>query len=487
MALPSLRPRHGKTLLFFNAACTSLLEAKDQLRRSNRRHYNLPVTMLVRFLRLSPAAFLAPLVLFWGLASHGADTNTQAALLCIGLLGTLALALLTSPREALHAALRAHVVSIGAAVAFLAWSALTAWPLAPPLAQLKHPLAAPFLWEAPTISLAPASTLLTLVVGFAPLAAFVLGAIAGVDRDVRAASVRAILALISMLALLALSRFANNPHLRLDAGLSSANTAATLFGALSVLGIASVLRATRRRANDHYARLLPPPLRWAQGAVSAPLSTIAVLLGLACMTLTASRAGLAAFLAGSIVLAATLLSKRGQGQRAWPFVGVAVCAVFLVLYGSGYMAERMGTAFSAFDGRGQLFEAHLQVFLQRPWLGQGLGSYDQTNGMVITLDNLSVLRTAGAVHNIFLQALEQCGIIGTSLIMLALAPCFFRAFAAIAQIGPGREWAAALLGVSAVFLLHGLVDFALLIPAVGALYGFCLGLLTPVRPPRDEA
>lgn len=438
------------------------------------------MNLLVRLLRLFPAAFLAPLVLFWGLASHGADTTAQAALLCVGLLGALVLALLTSPSQALHGALRAHVVSIGAATAFLAWSALTAWPLAAPLTQLNHPLADVFLWEAPSISIAPGSTLLTLIVGFAPVTAFVLGALAGFDHNARAASVRTILALTLAFALLALGRFAGDPHLRLDAGLSSANTAATLFGAISLLAIACVMRATRRGAQSHSAQSLPRPLRWAQGVLGAPLSTTAALLSLACVALTASRAGSVALVAGLVLFAGALLSSRNQAGHANALVGVVLCALFVVLSGSGYLLERMGTAFLAFDGRGQLIDAHFSVFQQRPWLGQGLGSYDQTNGMVMTLDNMAVLRTAGAVHNVFLQALEESGLIGTALIVLAIAPCFYRALAATLQSGPGQEWSAALLGISAVFLLHGLVDFALQIPAVGALYAYCVGLLCPV-------
>lgn len=445
------------------------------------------MSLLIRLLRLSPAAFLAPLVLFWGLASHGADTTAQAALLCVGLLGLLALALVASPGEALYAALRTHVLSIGAAAAFLAWSAFTAWPLSGPLAGLSHPLADVFLWEAPAISIAPGSTLLTLIVGFAPMAAFVLGALAGSDNDVRAAGVQMISALTLAFAMLALGRFTNDPHLRLDAGLSSANTAATLFGALSILAIACVLRATRRNAYNQNGALLPRQLRWAQGAVSAPLSTMAALLGLACVTVTASRAGAVALASGLVVLVGALASARGQGRSAGALAGVLACGLFVVLYGSGYLLERMETVFLAFDGREQLFDAHLHVFQQRPWLGQGLGSYDQSNGMVMTLDNMAVLRTAGAVHNIFLQALEESGLIGTALIVLAVAPCFYRAIAAVSQQGPGREWAAALLGLSAVFLLHGLVDFALQIPAVGALYAYCLGLLCPTLQTRAYA
>lgn len=449
--------------------------------------YRPQVPVFVRLLRLAAAAFLAPLILFWGLASHGADTTAQAALLCVGLLGALVLALLTSPSEALHGALRLHVFSIGAAVAFLAWSSLTAWPLAAPLERLSHPLAQSFLWEAPAISIAPGSTLLTLIVGFAPVTAFVLGALAGIDHDVRAASVRTISAMTLAFALLALGRFANDPHLRLDAGLSSANTAATLFGAMSVLAIACILRAARRSSQSGGAQLLPRRLRWAQGAVSAPLSSAAALLALACVALTASRAGSVALLAGLVVFAGTFLSARNLAGHANALVGVVLCALFVVLSGSGYLLERMGTAFLAFDGRGQLIDAHFSVFQQRPWLGQGLGSYDQTNGMVMTLDNIAVLRTAGAVHNVFLQALEESGLIGTGLIVLAIAPCFYRALAATLQSGHGQEWNAALLGVSAVFLLHGLVDFALQIPAVGALYAYCLGLLCPPAAHRAYA
>jgi hypothetical protein len=56
-----------------------------------------------------------------------------------------------------------------------------------------------------------------------------------------------------------------------------------------------------------------------------------------------------------------------------------------------------------------------------------------------------------------------------------LAPLMARALRRLARGEGGVEWAAAALAMSALLLLHGLVDFALQVPAIAAFYAFMLG------------
>lgn len=439
--------------------------------------------MLHPYPRLASAAALGPCLIFFALARGGADGFAPAALFAAALLCVLLFALATAPREAVAAIARGNLIAAFGAAGFVAWCLLSAAPLPATLAPfLAHPLGAGVAWRTPSIALAPTDALLGLPAMLAGSAAFALGALAGAHRGVRGLCLTLLSGLALILALAALVDFTAQSRVRLEAGLPSANIAAGLFAALSLLAAAIALRATRRSKRSTF---LPRELGWAQAMISAPLSTLAALLTLACALLTASRGGAAALLVGAIVflvaLAAAGRQRREQssGQLATIFGALGLLALAAAAGGAGGLLDRFQGDANSFEGRQQLIEAHWAAFLERPWLGHGLGAYDQLNAMQVNLENKGALLSAGAVHNIYVQALEETGIIGFVLLCLAVAPLLWQIMRSAIGGGRNSEIAAGALAVSTVLLGQAAVDFTLQTPALAALFGFTLGIARP--------
>src|SRR5690606_26547119 len=129
------------------------------------------------------------------------------------------------------------------------------------------------------------------------------------------------------------------------------------------------------------------------------------------------------------------------------------------------MVDRFTNTAGAVRSRTELIEPHWQAFLDRPVLGNGLNTYHELNVMAATPENWASLSYAGAAHNIYVQALEEVGIVGVALMTLMLAPPILRALRRALFGSTGVEWAAAACAVTALFFLHGAVDFELQIPA----------------------
>jgi O-antigen ligase len=214
------------------------------------------------------------------------------------------------------------------------------------------------------------------------------------------------------------------------------------------------------------------------------MSTAALIFALACALLTASRGGLFATAIGFLVFLSLLLLRTlgpkgpARGFLFAPVASVVILAALLSLQGSGPLIDRFSDASSAVATRQQLVEPHWRAFLSRPIFGNGLNTYPELNAMAATPDNWRALSYAGAAHNIYVQALEEVGILGFALMTLMLGPPIIKALRRALFGTAGVEWAAALFGASTLLLLHGAVDFELQIPAVGALFGFALGAFT---------
>lgn len=430
----------------------------------------------VRACRLSPALFGAPIIIFMGLGAHGSDTLTHALLLSAALLGVWATAIAIAPRAVLSNTLGPNAPAGIFAGTFLIWGACTALPVEDlPIAAraLAHPFSQDLGWRTPAISLAPELTLVTVIGFFGRLAAFMLGSYAGAGA--RVATVQVVTLLAAIFALVSLNGFGADTSARLDAGLGSPNAAGIVFGGLAIIAVASMARKARRLE----VRRLPPTLAWAEGIVRAPLSAACALLCLLCTLLAASRGASAALAAAGVVFffslkAAHARNRAGAFQAGGLWALTAAGAVAVVV-GAAPLIARLDGAEASMAGRRQLFEAHWRAFLERPWIGHGLGTYHTLNSMVMTPQNYGALRQAGAAHNIFLQTLEEGGVIGFSLLGLTVAALLWRALQSLGKTG--IEWPAAALAIAAAFLVHGAVDYALEIPAVSALFAFSLGLL----------
>lgn len=424
-------------------------------------------------------------VIFAGLALQGADAPARAALLSAALIVLLLAAVITVSPETLARVAASHWISGVAALVFIAWALATTLPLtSADAARLAHPLADAFGWRPPSVSIAPHSTLEGLVALLAPFAAFALGALTSADRASRDWSGRWLtLATIafSIYALQVYFAYQAEADGRLDARVLSPNAAAALFGALALFACALIVRAGDGRLDASPSALLPHRMSWAAGFIRAPLSSVALIFAISCALLTASRGGLFAAAIGFLAFFAILALRRfgpsgsSRGVLFAPVLGLIAMGAWLFTRGSGPLVDRLMNTAGAVESRTELIEPHWQAFLARPVLGNGLNTYHELNAMAATPENWASLSYAGAAHNIYVQALEEVGIIGVALMTLMLAPPILRALRRALFGSSGVEWGAAAFGVSALFLLHGAVDFELQIPAIAALYAFTLG------------
>jgi O-antigen ligase len=426
---------------------------------------------------LAPGAALG--VIFVGLAAGGANTSELAALFSATLVALAIVAIAVAPDDQVGAALRANAVSAAAATAFLVWSLLTA---------VKLPLLAPDpLWRAfgfadGAVSISPYRTIEGAVSFLSAVAAFTLGALSvhvRADRDVVGRLIVIGTLGFSVYALM-VQQSGGAPG-RLMVNFGSANAAATLFGMTALFSAAFVLRAARGNFAPGVARAMRAMGRmgWTVALLAAPFAAGALVLSLLCLLLTASRGGILASLAAFGLFAALLVIgrvRREQGRASQAaFLWLSAFAALLFLIGGNFALERVTTLETDATVRTTIAQTHWRAFLDRPLVGHGLNTFHELNALYAAPAAYASLRDVGAAHNIYIQMLEETGLVGASLFAVMLAPPLFRAFSAALLGRSGAHWAAAACAAAALCLIHGMVDFGLQVPAIAAFFGFCLG------------
>lgn len=252
---------------------------------------------------------------------------------------------------------------------------------------------------------------------------------------------------------------------RLEASFENPNASATFFGCLLVIYAAWAVRTLR------------------SAPAKAKLNTSLYLAGgalvlAACLLLTASRAGFVSTLVGLVGFGLLMLifGKVRLGKAALLTLA-AVAIVVIVVFGVGEVLVTRGMDTSQdFDVRLRIFEPHWQAFLRSPLMGYGLGTFDVVNRTLITPQNFSVLWDVRAVHNVYLEWLEQVGLLGAIPMFSAIAMVMFTTLRRAAQRRRMTVLLYGLLASSLVFLAHGLTDFALEMYSLASFWAFVLGL-----------
>lgn len=134
--------------------------------------------------------------------------------------------------------------------------------------------------------------------------------------------------------------------------------------------------------------------------------------------------------------------------------------------------------------RKAIFDAHWQAFLASPWFGFGLGSFPVVNQLIATTENLNVLFDVRATHNLYLQWLEEAGIVGSVVMLSWLLVALWRVGRDAVRPGTIGALARATIAATVVVLLHGLSDFAVQVPALQAVFAVGLGAMTATSAPR---
>jgi len=415
---------------------------------------------------------------------YGANRNDLSLIFSIAWLAALPLLLTQSwARQSID---RMPIAWVGGAFGLvLLVGVLSLTPIFEP-----HPIwsMAPGAIRAVTID--PYSTWLELFKLLGLAAAFLVGASFGADDERAKQLIQGLLAAGMAYGIWAFLDFVTDRNLlfgqprhldpgRLAASLSSANIAATFFGALIVLTVADL---TRRLERQRERRTGGFRLRHLEGlllAIAVPL--VGLLVALSCLVLTLSRTGMAATLAGVVTfLGVRALLTAKKGAVVGPLIGMLVIVLGLIIAALALHMGALGARMVNFQEdaslREGLYAAHWNAFLASPWQGYGLGTFKHINDLAITDANREQLYGVGATHNVYIQWLEEAGLIGALPMFATIGVIAGRIIRGLAERQRVRLWLLAILSVLGIFLLHGVTDFPLEVPSMTLFLSLLLGL-----------
>lgn len=255
---------------------------------------------------------------------------------------------------------------------------------------------------------------------------------------------------------------------RLTGGFLSANSAASLYGLLLVLSVASLTRAIRNLRLDRSSRR----------NLAAAAALGCVLLFTTCLLLTASRMGVAATAVAIVVFLVweTLSRKEKPSRRLLLLALVGATAAVLSIGGADLLWARLERVDSDAATRGVIFSVHWNAFLQSPLFGHGLGSFSAVNAQQMTPENFGALRTIGATHNVYIQWLEEAGVLGALPMFALIALVIVTAIRRSSLQDTGATLQRGLIAANLVLLIHGTTDYAIQVPSIAAFWAYLLGL-----------
>jgi hypothetical protein len=201
------------------------------------------------------------------------------------------------------------------------------------------------------------------------------------------------------------------------------------------------------------------------------------LLLLGGLLLSASRAGAVATFAAAGML--TLLLMRGRWRarpdlvRIFVVVGVLVAVIVLVVAGGTIANKAMRSSEFGVD-RVRIWMASLEAIGMSPWLGWGLGSFADIYAIV---QPVSVPQPNDLAHSTPLEVVVEVGIpAALAGFAIILIPWGVSLYGALVRRRSHRYLPAAAFAVTAVAVLHSLVDFSLQMPAIAFVVSAVLGL-----------
>lgn len=355
---------------------------------------------------------------------------------------------------------------------FALLTAAVLWPLSPWGPGGAHPVWAYVTGQAGSLTVDRSALLLNVLQLFGLACLFVSARVFGASETRGLWFVKVALAALGVYAAVALTdHVAVRRTVRLTATLLSPNSAATVFGAASLLTAAAVLNRFRRHSGLSMLRRGDPEAMAWLGLLALFATTL---------LMTVSRAGVAATLVGlALLLVWNVFAQRQSPRAVAGLAGLAAIVLLaaVALRSADQLAGRFAMTGRDVEIRSAIFAAHWHAFLSTPWSGFGLGSFPTVNQLIVDSATLPVLYDIRAVHNLYLQWLEEAGIVGfTAMLVLFLSLLLPIARGGFQDSTTGA-WARATACAAVVFLVHGATDFALQVPAIQALCVLMLGVI----------
>ncbi len=251
---------------------------------------------------------------------------------------------------------------------------------------------------------------------------------------------------------------------RLQGAFSSPNSAGTLFGAIAVLSFGRLLsRFWSIRARQVFERI-------------DPTFAGVWLVSLTALVLTMSRMAVVSTALATLFMCFILSWRRAPMK--WLITGTLVGSVVMIgVLMTPFFAvvKRVRDLNSDGHVRTVIMGEHLKVALHQLWVGSGFGSFNAVNNSILTNANYAYLSPIRAMHNVYLQWLEEVGVLGVIalvLVNLAILWPIYQSAQRRQTMGP-RLWI--IIGGYAVFLIHGLTDYAFQEPALELFTAALLG------------
>jgi len=219
------------------------------------------------------------------------------------------------------------------------------------------------------------------------------------------------------------------------------------------------------------------------------LLLVSVLCILAALFATNSRMGLLAGLVGAaLVIALGTVKSAALGNLAKAALAVLIVIGF---FAAGYMfGDSLWARFldvgSAAGVRFELYHQVLEMIAQRPWLGFGGGSFEQTY-QLFHRPPVSIEYVWDRTHNSYLALWVELGVVVGTLPLAIIALCFTRASVSFFAKPAIDAASLAGIGVIAVAAVHSTVDFSLEIQATTLLFVLLLAMVTAANIQRVKS
>ncbi|HKZ12521.1 MAG TPA: O-antigen ligase family protein [Solirubrobacterales bacterium] len=179
------------------------------------------------------------------------------------------------------------------------------------------------------------------------------------------------------------------------------------------------------------------------------------------------------------------ISRDRRVLRGIALVGLVVVIVVGIVYGqtawhkftSSDLATPSSLGEVSSHGRSQFWDVALEGFAEKPIVGQGAGTYQFSWDQLRTLDMKNT-----QAHSLYLQALDELGIVGGLLVLGMVLFLLWTGFAAWrAAGGRERELYAVLLGVSLAFAAGVAYDWFWQLAVIGSVFFMATGALVAAR------
>jgi O-antigen ligase len=235
--------------------------------------------------------------------------------------------------------------------------------------------------------------------------------------------------------------------------------------------------------HNHYAglmeMLIPIPLVLSLTHLASSrarnLAATAAAVMVGTIFLSGSRGGMLAIVIEVMILGVIFVQQR-RGWRTMIGIGlfVAIVAGLLIWVGGSDLTQRIASVEPSHteisgDTRSDINRDGLRMFLNKPILGWGLGTFPVVYPQFRTFHTNLFVNEA---HNDYLQLLVETGLLGFAIMVLFVVVAFKRAIKKLKNWTSDINGAAALacvLGMSGI-LVHSAVDFNLQVPANAVLF-----------------